>query len=105
MIKQDIICRCGESVDESTPSDESAVGITQKIGVTGVTKTINKNTANTKGIGTGGTQNTMKTENAGSTKAAAVATNVPKGIHEKLLKLEPLSFYLLHFILILICSN
>ena len=96
MIKQDIICRCGESVDESTPSDESAVGITQKIGVTGVTKSIKKNTANTKGTGIGGTQNTMKAENAGSTKAAAVATNMPKGIHEKLLKLEPLSFFILH---------
>ena len=137
-IKPAIIRRCGESMDESQssgeegndadqltdeeskdepqssdekPKDEmkSAVGITQKTGVTGVTKTMKKNMASTKGTGTGGTQNTMKAENAAPSKVATVATNIPKGIYEKLLRLEPISFpifyYLLYFILILICSN
>ena len=115
IIKQDIICRCGESMDESQLSDEegndanqttdeeskdepklsdekpkdktkSSVGVTQKTGVTGVTKTMKKNIANTKGTGTDGTQNPMKAKNTASSKAATGATKIPKGIYEKLLK-------------------
>ena len=95
-------------LSDGKPKDEtkSSVGITQKTGVTGVTETMKKNTAKTKGKGTGGTQNPMKAKNAASSKAATVATNIPKGIYGKLLELEPLRFYyLLYSILILIYSN